>query len=115
MYYKDEFHEKEMFMMLNKFGLSDVYSDVEYGSFSYIVSAIGKGEDIIKCFDESNSIDLNMFDKTISVYSGSEKDMSNFALQCFNKHLSDITLADTFRSLDSKNEKVIKQAIEIRY
>ena len=115
MFFKDEWHKEDVKLMLGKFEMEDVFSNVEYGSFAYIVGATGKAKNIIKCFNETNSINTDMFYETIQVYSSSEKSMLLFALQCFNDRLSDITLADTFRSLDSNNEKVIKQAIEIRY
>lgn len=114
-FYKDEFHKEQTEILLNKFGMEDLFSNVEYGSFAYIVGATGKAKNIIKCFDETNSIHTNLFYETIQVYSSSEKDMLLFALQCFNGSLSEITLDDTFRSLDSNNEKTIKQAINIRY
>lgn len=115
MYFKDDVHKSQTEFLLQKFGLPDVYSNVEYGSFAYLVGAVYKAKDVVKCFDEFNSIDTERFNKVISVYSSSEKSMLNFALQCFNKSLSDITIADTFWSLDDVNTDILKKAIDIRY
>jgi|SRR5699024_3734119 len=115
MYFKDEEHKEGLEFLLSKFGLSDVESDVYYGSLAYLVSATGKERKIVKTFKRDGSVDSDKYMEIIQVYSSSEQALLKFALQCFNSRLSKITIADVFYSLDSQNSKVVKQAIEIRY
>lgn len=115
MYFKNEKHKEDLELLLNKFGLSDVKNNVYYGSLAYIVSATGKANKIAKTFKSDGSINTREYLNIIKVFSSSEQALLKFALQCFNSSLSEITIADVFYSLDSKNTKVVKQAIEIRY
>lgn len=114
-YFKDEVHEREMNLILDKFNIGNIFQDIEYSSFAYVVGAIYKAKQVIKAIDEDGNIDLDILNKITSVFSHSEKVMVEFALQCFNDSVSDIKLSDVMRPLDEYNTKVIKQAIDIRY
>lgn len=114
-FYKSDFHEEQTNLILNKFGLTNLFQDVEYGVFAYIVGATYKAKDIVKAIDDEGTIDIDKLDSIIEFYSSSEKKMIEFALQLFNSRLSDIKLTHVMESLDDENTKVIKQAVLIRY
>ena len=115
LFYKDEVHERQTNEMLEKFCLSSIKQDAECGVFAYIVGAVYKVPHLIECIDNEGSIDLDLLYEKIAVFSSSEKHMIRFALQCFNGSLDDIPLSNVMWSLDAKNTRVIKQAIDIRY
>lgn len=114
-YLKSELHADEIAKFLDKFKKKDIFKDVEYGTLAYIAGATYKTDDILQCFDDTNTIDLDMIHDKIEFYSATEKVMIRFALQCFNPALDEIPLNKVMRFLDDKNTSVIVQAIKIRY
>lgn len=113
-YFKNELHEEETNLLLERMGKESLLQDVEYGSFAYIVGAIYKAKQVSKAIDEEG-IDLDKLYEIIGVFSSSEIVMVRFAVQCFNGSIDEITLGEVMRPLDDENTKVIKQAIDIRY
>ncbi len=114
-YFKDEVHEEQTALLLEKFKKESLLQDVEYGSFAYIVGATYKAKQVASAIDEEGNIDLDELYEIIGVFSSSERGMIRFALQCFNNSMDEITLGEVMRPLDDKNTKVIKQVIDIRY
>lgn len=110
-YFKSEEHEAQMSRLLDKLG----NDSLEYRVFAYIVAATYKADQILKVIDDEGYIDVDEVYDVIGVYSGSERCMIRFGLQCFNGGIDDIKLGDVMRSLDSDNTRVIKQAIDMRY
>lgn len=113
--YKNEVHENQCNQILQKLGLLTVEQNKEIGSFAYIVSATYKGNQILPALYDNGSIDIEKYLDVIKPFSSSEKAMLKFAIQCFNGSFSDIAIPDVFRSLDTENTAIIKQAINIRY
>lgn len=113
--YKSKEHENQCVQILQKLGLLTVDQNKELGSFAYIVSATYKTNNILPTLYDNGSIDVETYLDLIKPFSSSEKAMLMFAIQCFNASTSDISLTDVFRSLDTENTFIIKQAINIRY
>lgn len=115
MYFKDEEHKEQTFAILNAFGKESVDQDLQYGMLAYIVGATYKGNHLLKFINEYGEIDIDNFYEYMKVFSNTEKSMIRFAFQCYNNAIDDIKLSDVMWSLDAKNTRVIKQAINILY
>lgn len=114
-FYKDDFHEEQTRQLLDKFKKVDVLQDIEYGSFSYMVGATYKANQVENVIDEEGHLDVDKLYEVIAVFSTSEQNMIRFGLQLFNSSIDDIALGEVMRPLDEGNTQVVKQGIEIRY
>ena len=112
LYWKSEQHKEDYEKLMDKLDANP--RDRYRKSFSYLVSATGKAEYLLKHVDMIG-VASKFIKEEIEPYSPSERNMILFALQLFNNDMSDIILPDVVLSLDSENYKCVIQAIHIRY
>lgn len=114
-YFKSDLHKTHTYKTLKMFNENELENDVYVGSFAYLVGATFKADRIGKMIYDDGTIDLKGIYDEIKYYSTSEKAIIRFALQLFNSSIDDILIGDVMQSLDSKNIKAVKQAIDIRF
>lgn len=60
-------------------------------------------------------VNFELLDKKLPLFSVSERSMIRFALQLFDPEQGDIMPLEVFQNLDEKNERVVLEAIRLRY
>lgn len=114
-YFKSDLHKKHTYNLLKKFNENKLENDVYIGAFAYLVGAVFKADRIEKMIYDDGTIEIEGIYNEIKYYSTSEKAILRFALQLFNSSIDNIMIVDVMQSLDSKNIKAVKQAIDIRF
>lgn len=112
LYWKSESHKEDYKKLMDKLDSNPL--DKYRKAFSYLVSATGKTEYLLKHVDIIG-VSSRFIKEELAPYSPSERNMILFALQLFNQSMSDIIFPDVVASLDSQNYKCVLEAIQIRY
>lgn len=72
-------------------------------------------EELLSYITEDGGVKADKLSEVIREYTNAEKSLIRFGLQCFNERFDSISLPEVLESLDTNNQKIVKQAIEVRY